>query len=108
MKTLTFDEAKNRGFQTVRYGQDHYLPVSLPSAVSNQEGFDSLIADQFDPSFEAGALTRGERTEGYFTQVVEDTRGRYGLPGTLFIVRAEYTENDGIQDWDVYGAVKVS
>jgi len=109
MKTLTIDEAKNLGFRTVRCGLNHYLPVRLPSAVSDQDGMQELIADQFDPHFEPGATKSPyrDREEGYFVQVVEDTRGRFGVAGTLYIVRAHYSENDGVQDWDVYGAVKV-
>jgi hypothetical protein len=107
MKTLSIEEAKKAGFRVCRYGLSSYLPVALPREVVIQD-FQDLISSQFDPSFEAGAITTGERTEGYFTQVIEDVHGRFGIAGTLYIVRANYSENDGVQDWDVYGAVKIS
>ena len=101
MKTLSIAAAVEAGFKTHRYGSGSYVAVALPREFRNQD-FQSVTAEQFDPEFEVPGAE-----EGYFTQVVEDARGQFGLRGTLYVVRAEYTHNDGIQDWDVYGAVKV-
>lgn len=107
MKTLSLQEAEKIGFTVIKFGLDRYLPVALPREVAFQDAA-SIIADQFNPRFEAGSTTDGDREEGYFTQVIEDTRGSLGLPGTVYIVRANYTRNDGIQDWELFGAVKLS
>lgn len=100
MKTLSISEACKAGFVVVNYGSRYFIPVALPREVAMQD-FQSVIAEQFDPRFE------GEGDEGYFVQAIEDVRGQFGLRGTIYIVRAHYSHNDGVQDWTAYGAVEV-
>jgi hypothetical protein len=104
-KALPMDEAIRRGYRAVRYGMRYYIPVALPESRFCDS---DLISDQYDPQWEDPANASKDDPEGYAVQVVEDVHGRIGLPGMKYVVRYHYSPNDGVQDWDFYGALEVA
>jgi len=102
IKTLTIQQAVNLGFKVYRFGIRRYLPVETPRDISSADVHD-IISDQFDPDWEVP----GDTQEGYFTQLIQDTRGLLGPQDNKYLVRAHYSHNDGIQDWQTWMVVQI-
>ena len=107
MKTLTLQEAAQRGLKTFRYGMHSYVAAALPRGFDyHRDSALEVLLNQWECAFEDPAAT--EETGGYCVQAVEDIYGAIALPGTIYIVRAFYDEANGVQDWTFYAALKVS
>ncbi len=103
MKTLTINEAGAMGYPTFRYGIRRFIPVTLPREVATHQGYYDDIVTQFEGVTLPTEGDNRDDKQGRFEQTFQWTKG----DGRIYIVIGFYTPENGIETWDVFGAVEL-
>jgi hypothetical protein len=113
LKTMTMTDALKMGYSTVRAGFHHYIPVALPrdavmalfSSPAVQDALYSQFSGVTQPDPGKHPSAPDDERNGRFIQTIQVN---YMPPGhDRFIVSGYYSEQNGIEEWDIYGAVEV-